>query len=212
MIAVACAEWSAEMVGGHFLEFGEMFARGGGIAAALKSAGETKLGGGMKRKEGDSFLEGGDGLVVALKLGIQVADEIPRVSFVGDLRNVSEGSDAFFRITEIFVSEAEVVPSVGILGQFFGGGGKSGARGLELLLREERDAEVEACDFEFGIGGKRLFEEFLCVGGALLIHVSDAEGVEAIGFGRVGVGRGFLGGGRRLGFSRARMKKGGGDG
>jgi hypothetical protein len=55
-----------------------------------------------------------------------------------------------------------------------------------------------------------LFEELLGVGGALLIHVGDAQRVEAIGFGAVVVRRGFL---RRRGwaFGGARMKKCRGD-
>ena len=103
-----------------------------------------------------------------------------------------EGGDAFFRVTEIFVDEAEVVPGVGILRKLFGSCGEGGARRLEFLLSEERDAEVGAGDFELGIGGEGLFEELLRVGGALLIHVGDAESVEAIGFGGVDVRSGFL--------------------
>ena len=137
LIAVACAERCGDMVGGHLLEFGEMLFGGLGIAAALVGAGEAKFGGGVKRKNGESFLEGDDGLIVVLKLRVQVADEIPGVGFVGDLRDVREGGDAFFRVAEIFVDEAEVVPGVGILRELFGGCGEGGARRLEFLLSEE---------------------------------------------------------------------------
>ena len=51
---------------------------------------------------------------------------------------------------------------------------------------------LSAGDFELRIGGEGLFEEFLRVGGALLVHVGDAESVETIGFGGVDVRSGFL--------------------
>ena len=145
-----------------------------------------------------------------LKLRIQVADEIPGVGFVGNLRRVSERGDTFFRIAEIFVDEAEVVPRVGIMRKFFGCGGKSRASRLEFLLRQERNAEVETGDFKIWIGCEGLFEQFLSVGGALLIHVGDAQRVEAIGFSGVVMRRGFL---RRRGWilSGARIKKRCGD-
>ena len=211
LIAVAGTERSGDMVGGHFLEFGEMVFGRFGIAAALVGASQPKFGGGMKRKNGESFLKCGDGLIVALKLGIQVADEIPGVGFVGNLRDVREGGDAFFRVAEIFVDEAEVVPSVGILRKFLRGGGESRPSGFEFLLREERDAEIDAGYFELWVGGERLFEEFLRVGGALLVHVSDAKSVEAIGFGGIDMRRGFLRSGRGLCLSGARMEKRCGD-
>ena len=148
LIAVACAERCGDVVGGHFLKFGEMLFGGFDIAAALVGAGDAKFGGGMKRKDGESFLKCGDGEIVVLKLRIQIADEIPGVGFVGNLRDVCESVDAFFRVAEIFVDEAEVVPGVGILRKFFGGGGESSARGLEFLLGQERDAEIDAGDFE----------------------------------------------------------------
>jgi hypothetical protein len=52
-----------------------------------------------------------------------------------------------------------------------------------------------------------LFKIFLCVGRALLVHVSDAERVEAIRFGGVNVGRGLLRCWGRWGLSGARVKK-----
>ena len=58
------------MLGRHLLELGEMLFGGFRLAAALVSARDAKLGGGMKRKNGQSFLEGRDGLIVALQLGV----------------------------------------------------------------------------------------------------------------------------------------------
>ena len=146
--------------------------------------------------------------VVMLKLRIEIADEIPGVGFVDELRNAREGFDAFFRVAEILVDEAEVVPGEGILGQFFSSGGEGGPCGLELLLGKKRDAEIEARDVELRVGGERFFEKFFGVGGALLIHVSHAECVEAISFGRVEVRRGFLRGcGWRRRLRRVRVKK-----
>ena len=108
LIAVACAERRGDVVGGHLLKFGEMLFGRFDIAAALVSAGDAKFGGGVKREDGEGFLKCGDREIVVLKLRIQIADEIPGIGFVGNLRDVSERSDAFFRVTEIFVDEPEV--------------------------------------------------------------------------------------------------------
>ena len=58
---------------------------------------------------------------------------------------------------------------------------------LELLLCQKRNAEIEARNFKFRIGCKGPFEILLCVRGPLLIHVRNAESVEAIRFGGIGL-------------------------
>ncbi len=121
-----------------------------------------------------AFLKCGDGLIVELQLRIQIADEIPGVGFVGNLRDVRESFDAFFGVAEIFIDETEVVPGVRILRKFCGGGGERRARRLEFLLSQERDAEIETRDFECGINAKRLFEIFLRIRRPLLVHISHA--------------------------------------
>src|SRR5260370_37078558 len=75
LITVACTEGSGEMLCGHFLEFGEMLFGCFRIAAALVSASEAKFGGGMKRKDGQSFLACGEGLIVARRVGSQMRGE-----------------------------------------------------------------------------------------------------------------------------------------
>src|SRR6202012_5404719 len=75
---------------------------------------------------------------------------------------------------------------------------EGGARGVEFLLAEERNAEIDAGDGEFRVGGEGFLEIFLSVGEFLLVHVGDAEGVEAEGVGGVG-GCGGVGGGARGG-------------
>jgi len=192
LIAVRGPEGRAKMLGSYFLEFGEMLARRGSVAAALVGACEAKFCGRVIRKQSESFLKGGNGLVVTLKLGIKIADEIPGIGLVGELRDVRESVDAFFRVPKILVGKAEVVPRKWILRQFFGGRSESCASWFEFLLRQKRDAEIQTGDFEFGIGGERFFEIFLSIGGSLLIHVGNAEGVEAVGFGSVVLGRGLL--------------------
>ena len=97
-----------------------------------------------------------------------------------------ESGDAFFDFAGIFVDEAEVVPGVGILRELSGRFLERRAGRLEFLLAEQRNAEVEARDREFWVGGERLLEIFLRVGEFLLIHVGDAEGVEPQGVGRAG--------------------------
>src|SRR5208282_2969467 len=117
-----------------------------GIAAALVGAGDAKFSGGMKRKKRECLLKSSDGLVVALQLRVQIADEIPGIGFVGNLCHVRESLDAFFRLTEIFVNKTEVVPGVGILRKFFRGGGERRARRFELLLCQEGNAEIKTRD------------------------------------------------------------------
>ena len=119
LVAVAGAEGRAEMIGGDFLESCEMFACGGGVAFALIGAGDAEFGGGVERESFERFFECGDGFIVVLRLGLQVADEIVAVGFGRELRDMRECGDSFFDFAGIFIDEAEVVPGVGIVGEFF---------------------------------------------------------------------------------------------
>lgn len=136
------------------MKLGEMLARRGSVAAALVGACETKFGGRVIRKQSESFLKGHNGLVVTLKLGIEIADKIPGISLIDELRDVRESVDAFFRVPKILVSEAEVVPRERILRQFSDGRGESCASWFKFLLRQQRDAEIKPGDFEFRVGGE----------------------------------------------------------
>src|ERR1700742_2634771 len=109
------------MVGGDFLEAGEVFASGGGVTFALVSAGDAKFGGSVEGESFECALEGGDGFVVVLGLGLEVADEVVAVGFGGDLRYVGEGGDSLFDFAGVFIDEAEVVPGVRVIGELFGG-------------------------------------------------------------------------------------------
>ena len=64
------------MFGGDFLKACEMFARGGGVAFALIGARDAELGRSVEGIGCERFLKGGDGFVVLLGLGLQIADEI----------------------------------------------------------------------------------------------------------------------------------------
>lgn len=122
----------------------------------------------------------GDGLIVFLELRIQVADKIISVGFIGEnFGDVFESGDAVSEVGEIFVSEAEVVPGVRIARELLCGGEEFVACGFGFLLIEECDAEIEAGDGKFWVGLQSLLKKFLGVGGALLVEISDAEGVEA---------------------------------
>jgi hypothetical protein len=123
---------------------------------------------------------------------------------------VGESVDAFFRVAKILVGEAEVVPGVGILREFFCGDSESGAGSFEFLLGEKRDAEIEARDFEGRVNGESLLEIFLRVGGTLLIQIRNAKSILPVGFGSVVVRLRVLRRGRSL--CRARMKECGRDG
>ena len=134
----------------------------------------------------------GDGLVVFLELRIQVANKIISVGFIGeDFSDVFEGGDAVSEVSQIFVREAEVVPGVRIARELLCGGEKLVAAGFGFLLIEEGDAEIQAGDGEFWVGLQSLLKKFLGVGGALLVEISDAEGVQAQRLGGI-VGQGRL--------------------
>ena len=99
-----------------------------------------------------------------------------------------ERGDSWFRIRQIFVGKAEVVPGVRIFRELLRGGDKRVASGFRFLLIEERDAQIEPRHRKFWIGLQSLLKKFLRVGGALLIEVGDAESVQAQRLGRfVGV-------------------------
>ena len=122
----------------------------------------------------------GDGFVVLLELRIQVANKIVGIGFVGkNFGDVFKGGDSMAEVGQIFVSEAEVIPGVGVARELLRGGEQLIAGVFSFLQIEERDAEIEAGHRKFGIGLKSLLKKFLRIGGALLVKVSDAEGVHA---------------------------------
>ena len=110
----------------------------------------------------------GDGVVVFLKLRIEIADEIVGVGFIGkNLGDMLEGCDAIGEIGHIFVDEAEVVQGVGVARQLPGGGEKGVAGGFAFLLIEQGDAEIETGDGKFRVSLQSLLKKLLRIGGAL---------------------------------------------
>ncbi len=209
LIAVTCAEWRSKMFRGDLLKLGEMLAGVIGITLALIGVRQTKFGGGMEGVDRQGLLESSDGFVVPLELGIEISKKIKGIGIRRNFSDMRERGEAFFRVAKILVGQAEVVPGVRILGEFPGGFGESVASGLQFLLGEERDAEIEAGDVELGVGGEGLLEILLRLGGTLLVQISDAERVQAVGVRRtVHRGSGFLCSGHfDLSGRRARAKK-----
>ena len=153
-------------------------------------------------------MEIGDGLVIALELGVQETEQIKRVGVGRELGSVGESVDAFLGVAEILVNETEVVPSVRIQGKVIGGIGESGASRIEFLLREKRDAEIEACDVELGIRRQSLLEEFLRVSRSLPVQIGDAEGIQPVGVGGFALWSRGIGGWRfRPGRREPRMQE-----
>src|SRR6266404_3803995 len=157
-----------------FLKALQMLARRLRIALALKSARDTELRRGVIGKRGERFLKFGDGFVVTLKLRIKIAEKIMSIGFRGKLRDVLKCVDCLFGFAGVFVDQAKVIPGVRIIGQqarcFF----EREASGYELLLAEQRDAQVQASNGKFWVGGKRLLEILLSFREFLLVHVRDA--------------------------------------
>src|SRR5260370_9865349 len=171
------------MLGSDFLKTREVLPRGIRVTFSQIGPRDAKFRRGVIGKRGYGLLKFGAGVVVALKLRVKVAEKIMSVGFGRKLRDVLKWFDALFGLGGVFVKEAEVVPSVRVVGQEARGFLKSGTRGLEFLLAEQSNAEVEASDGELRVGGEGFRKIFLRFGEFLLIHVSDAQGVVAEGFG-----------------------------
>ena len=125
-------------------------------------------------------MKSGDGFIVLLELRIQITQKIVCIGFVGeDFGDVFEGLNSVAEVGQIFVREAEVIPGVRVARQLLGGGKQFVSGGFGFLLVEERDTEVEACHGKFWVGLQSLLKKFLGVRGALLVEVSDAEGIQA---------------------------------
>ncbi len=96
------------------------------------------------------------------------------VGFGGQLRDVLKRVDGLFWLAGIFVDQPKVVPGIRIIWQqtrcFF----ERGTSWAELLLAEQRDAQVQAGNSKFWIGGERLLKIFLGFREFLLVHVGDA--------------------------------------
>src|SRR6266446_7825060 len=170
------------MFGCDFLKTREVLARGIRVAFSQIGARDAKFRGGMIRKRGYGLLKFSDRFVVALKLRVKVAKKIMSVRFGRKLRDVLKCLDALFRFAGVLIKKAEIVPSVGVVGQETRGFLESGTSWLELLLFQQSNAEVEAGDGEFRVSGKASLKIFLRFGKFLLIHVGDAHSVVAEGF------------------------------
>src|SRR5450432_202559 len=200
LIAVSRAERRAQMFGGDFLETCEMLVRRGGVTLALIGSRQTKFGRSVKRVGRKGFLEGRDGVLIMLRLRLQVAYKIEAVGFGSDLGNVLERSDSLFDFAGILVNNSQVVPSIGIARELACRFLKRGPSRLQLLLAEERDAEIESRHREFGVRGQCLLEFFLRVGELLLVHVGHTQSIET-----QRVGRSSVAGGARNRLGRGRL-------
>src|SRR5260370_7492411 len=179
------------MLGSDFLKTREVLPRGIRVTFSQIGERDAKFRRGVIGKRGYGLLKFGAGVVVALKLRVKVAEKIMSVGFGRRLHDVLKCFDALFGLAGVFVKEAEVVPPVRVVGQEARGFLKSGTRGLEFLLAEQSNAEVQAGDGKLRISGEGFLKIFLGFGEFLLIHVGDAQGVVAKGFGLIAFRLGF---------------------
>src|SRR5258708_32530139 len=143
LIAVTRTERRAKMFRCDLLKTGEVLPRGISIALARIRTGDTEFRRGVIRKGGDGLLKFGNRFVVSLKLRVKIAEKIVRVGVGRKLRYVLKGVNALFGFAGVFIDQAEVVPSVGIFRQQARCFLESSPGGLNLLLAEQRDAEVQ---------------------------------------------------------------------
>jgi hypothetical protein len=140
-------------------------------------------------------LEGGNGFIVLLLLGINEAQEILRVGIVGiEHGNFLEIGDGGVGVATGFFHEAEIEPGPGIARVALRGFLEDCAGFVEALHVEEGNAGVEAADVGLGIedaGALEFPEGFFEL---LAVHQGDAEIVFSDYVG-AGVGEGFLRGG-----------------
>ena len=149
-----------------------MFACGGSIAFPLQRARQPEFRRCMKGVQRQPFLKRRDGLVILLRLRVQVAGKIIGVSFFGrDLRDVQKSGNPLLRLSKVLVHKSEVVPGISIVGNLLRRRFERRARRLQLLLREQRDTQIHTGHRKLGGGFQRLIKIFLRVRGALLVHV-----------------------------------------
>src|SRR6516164_1860634 len=132
------------MLGGDFLKAFHDLARRFRISFSLVSARPSKLRRSVIESERQGFLKGRNRFVVALELRIQEAVEVKRIRLVRcDLLDMLKRVDCLFGLAQVFKRQAQVVPSIRILGKFCGSFVESRARWLELLLPKQRNAEIQ---------------------------------------------------------------------
>ena len=166
-----------------------MLPRRSRIALALQRARQPELRRSVHRIQRQPFLKRRNGLVIFLDLRIQVADKIICVRFVRfDFRHALERGNSLLHFARVFVRQPEVVPRIRIVRQLLRRCSQRRARGIELLLPEQRDTQVQPRYREFRIRFQRLLEVFLSIRRPLLIHVRNAQRVEAVSDCGVGLG------------------------
>jgi hypothetical protein len=115
-----------------------------------------------------------------LELRVGRSEEVPGVGVVRiDFGDAAEGFDGSAGIAGVFVIETEVVPGMGVFGILFDGFFQQRLGFFEALQIEQRHSAIDGGHFQRGIIGGRFFERLQCFFEELLVHVGDADGIEA---------------------------------
>jgi len=137
----------------------------------------------MQRIDFQCVFECIDRLRKLFGLHIGGAEEIPRISVVGiDLEDMLELVNRRLRIASILREQSEAVPRIRALGILLERVFQRGLRVVDFLKIQIRYALVQTRDGKLGIDFGRLLELLQSLIEQLLVHVGDADVVEARSF------------------------------
>ena len=133
-----------------------------------------------------------DRLRILLELRVGRTEKVPGIGVVRiDLRNASEGFDRLLRDGRILVVETEVIPGMSVFRIIVRGFLEKCFCFIDALQVQQSDAAIQRCDFQIRIFRRRLFKRLQPFLEQLLVHVGDADIVQAArGFLGIGAGRG----------------------
>ena len=134
----------------------------------------------MNRVELQRVLKRFNGLRKLLGLHIRCAKKIPSVSVVRiDLDDALERIDRRLRIAGVLGQHPEAVPGIRILRILFQRIFQCNLGFVDLLQVQVSDTHIQPRDRKFGIGLRGLLELFQSLLEQLLVHVGDAEVIQA---------------------------------
>ena len=123
-----------------------------------------------------------------LGLHVHRAQKIPGVSVVRvDLYHSLERVNRRLRVAHVLGQHPEAVPCVGTLRILFERIFQPGLGIIDLLQIQIRNALVQPCNRELRIGLRGLLEVLQSLLKELLVHIGDAQVVQARGFNRIGL-------------------------
>ena len=153
------------------------------VGGLLVGARQSEFRRSVERIDFQRVLECFDRLRKLLGLHVGRTQKIPGIGVIGiDFDDALECFDRSLRVARILGQQSEAVPGVRAFRILLEGIFQRGFCLVNLLQIQIGDALVQACNRELGIGFGCLLELLQSLFEKLLIHVGDADVVEARGF------------------------------